>query len=67
MARTGLQARSGLELVETSAEPFQDGLHGWLAGKIALLGWILALVEELLSSIPLVADVDERTFGPGDQ
>jgi hypothetical protein len=45
-------------LVESLAEPLQYGLHRFVPGTIEELERIVALVKQLLLTIPLVADVD---------
>jgi hypothetical protein len=49
--------------VETAAQFLEDGSHRFELGPVVDLARIVALVEELLAAIAVVANVDEVAFG----
>ena len=49
------------------AEPTQNGSQGVTVSAVEQLARVIAFVEQLLASIPLVADVDEIAVGQGNQ
>jgi NAD(P)-dependent dehydrogenase (short-subunit alcohol dehydrogenase family) len=53
--------------VKMLTQTLEDGPHGLVLGSIGQLVGIVALVEQLLSTIPLVPDVDVISFGQGNQ
>src|SRR3954464_8555181 len=52
---------------ELVAEPPEHRLHRRVAGEVVDLAGIVALVEQLLAPVALVANVDEIPLGQRDQ
>jgi hypothetical protein len=51
------------EHVQTVAQFLEDRAHRSELGPVVDLAWIVALIEELLAPIAVVANVDEAAFG----